>query len=65
MIGNGFFSVFEYILLIFIESSGIGRILFRLLVLDVFGENEGYLLVEIVFNWVVDVIVKVFIEYVF
>lgn len=59
MMGNGFFSVFEYIFLIFIESSGIGRILFCLLVVDVFGENEVYLLVEIVFNWVVDVIVKV------
>jgi len=58
MTGNGFFSVPEHTPLIFTESSGTGRTLFRLLVSDASGENEGYLLAETVPNWAVDVTVK-------
>lgn len=58
MTGNGFFSVAEHTPLIFTESSGTGRTLFRLLVSDASGENEGYLLAETVPNWAVDVTVK-------
>ena len=57
--GNGFYSVPEHTPLIFNECSGTGRTLFRLLVSDASGENEGYLLPEIVPLWVVDVTVKV------
>ena len=57
--GNGFFSVPDHTPVIFSESSGTGRTLFRLLVLDASGENEGYLLAETVPSWVVDVTVKV------
>jgi len=63
MTGNGFFSVPEHTPLIFTESSGTGRTLFRLLVSDASGENEGYLLAETVPNWAVDVTVKVLTEY--
>ena len=59
MIGNGFFSIPEHTPLIFAESSGTGRTLFRLLVSDASGENEGYLLAETVPFWAVDVTVKV------
>ena len=59
MTGNGFFSVPEHTPLIFSESSGTGRTLFRLLVSDASGENEGYLLAETVPNWAVDVTIKV------
>lgn len=59
MIGNGFFSIPEHTPLIFTESSGTGRTLFRLLVSDASGENEGYLLAETVPFWAVDVTVKV------
>lgn len=65
MTGNGFFSVAEHTPLIFTESSGTGRTLFRLLVADASGENEGYLLAETVPNWAVDVTVKVLTEYPF
>ena len=65
MTGNGFFSVAEHTPLIFTESSGTGRTLFRLLVSDASGENEGYLLAETVPNWAVDVTVKVPTEYPF
>ncbi|XP_015775077.1 PREDICTED: WD repeat-containing protein 48-like [Acropora digitifera] len=58
MIGNGFFSIPEHTPLIFTESSGTGRTLFRLLVSDASGENEGYLLAETVPFWAVDVTVK-------
>ncbi|XP_058951247.2 WD repeat-containing protein 48-like isoform X2 [Pocillopora verrucosa] len=58
MMGNGFFSVPEHTPLIFTESSGTGRTLFRLLVADASGENEAYLLAETVPNWAVDVTVK-------
>lgn len=57
--GNGFFSIPEHTPLIFSESSGTGRTLFRLLVSDSSGENEGYLLAETVPFWAVDVTVKV------
>lgn len=57
--GNGFYSVPEHTPLIFNECSGTGRTLFRLLVSDASGENEGYLLPETVPLWVVDVTVKV------
>lgn len=63
MTGNGFFSVPEHTPLIFTESSGTGRTLFRLLISDASGENEGYLLAETVPNWAVDVTVKVLTEY--
>ncbi|CAH3194260.1 unnamed protein product, partial [Porites evermanni] len=56
--GNGFYSVPEHTPLIFNECSGTGRTLFRLLVSDASGENEGYLLPETVPLWVVDVTVK-------
>ena len=59
MTGNGFFSVPEHTPLIFTESSGTGRTLFRLLVADASGENESYLLAETVPTWAVDVTVKV------
>ena len=59
MTGNGFFSVPEYTPLIFTESSGTGRTLFRLLVSDASGENERFLLAETVPPWAVDVTVKV------
>jgi len=58
MTGNGFFSIPEHTPLIFSESSGTGRTLFRLLVSDASGENEGYLLAETVPHWAVDVTVK-------
>lgn len=58
MTGNGFFSVPEYTPLIFTESSGTGRTLFRLLVSDASGENERFLLAETVPPWAVDVTVK-------
>lgn len=59
MTGNGFFSIPDHTPLIFAESSGTGRTLFRLLVSDASGENEGYLLAETVPFWAVDVTVKV------
>ena len=59
MTGNGFFSIPDHTPLIFTESSGTGRTLFRLLVSDASGENEGYLLAETVPFWAVDVTVKV------
>ena len=59
MTGNGFFSIPEHTPLIFTECSGTGRTLFRLLVSDACGENEGYLLAETVPYWAVDVTVKV------
>ena len=59
MTGNGFFSIPEHTPVIFAESSGTGRTLFRLLVSDASGENEGYLLAETVPFWAVDVTVKV------
>ncbi|KAK3699744.1 hypothetical protein QZH41_015597, partial [Actinostola sp. cb2023] len=58
VVGNGFYSISEHTPLIFSESSGTGRTLFRLLASDASGENEGYLLSETVPQWVVDVTVK-------
>ncbi|EDO41779.1 predicted protein [Nematostella vectensis] len=57
-IGNGFYSIPDHTPLIFSESGGTGRTLFRLLAMDASGENEGYLLAETVPQWVVDVTVK-------
>ncbi|XP_020905705.2 WD repeat-containing protein 48 [Exaiptasia diaphana] len=58
VVGNGFYSIPDHTPLIFSESSGTGRTLFRLLASDASGENEGYLLAETVPQWVVDVTVK-------
>ncbi|XP_031553302.1 WD repeat-containing protein 48-like [Actinia tenebrosa] len=58
IVGNGFYSIPDHTPLIFSESSGTGRTLFRLLAIDASGENEGYLLSETVPSWVVDVTIK-------